>query len=711
MNDRLASRIAWGIWGVSAALTAAGLWLQPPANALPGLILFAYPTVGAPIASRHPANPIGWIFLALGLPWGLDRLTTAYGTMAFASTTLPGGAVALWLSNWLFWISEAALIGSLLLVFPNGQLPSRRWRPALWLIACGALLTAAGMALTPGPLENHPIIDNPFGVQIPGPRPSNLPYAIGGLGFGLFSLGLIGAGASLVARFRRANGLERRQLKWLAAAAGLMAFVFLVNLAWLSLAQVTDVRVPGAPGAALSVASAAGLYLGLAGIPTAAALAIVRHRLFDIERLINRTVVYGTLAGFITVAYLAIVVGVGTALGASARADLFLSIVATAVVALAFQPVRDRVQHVANRLVYGQAAAPDAVLAEFSRRMAGALSVAEILPQTAEAAARGTRATRARARLMLPGSTNLVADWPPGGEVARFDWTVPVLHQGEPIGEISLANPPGGTSPAEERLLTDLASQAGLAFHNVRLAGQLEARLAELSRQADELRASRERIVAAQDAERRRLARDIHDGAQQYLVAIAITLDLARHLIPADPGRAAELLETAGQQAAQTQEALRDLARGVLPQLLIDHGLVAALQAHVSRLFPAVRLETDPLLSAKRLPQGVEAAIYFACLEALQNAAKHAPGAEVAVSVLKDDGTVAFDVSDDGQGFAPDVPPGLGLQNMTDRLAAVGGSLTVDSAPGRGTTVHGRVPINATSVADQPTPSPAAAPV
>jgi signal transduction histidine kinase len=337
------------------------------------------------------------------------------------------------------------------------------------------------------------------------------------------------------------------------------------------------------------------------------------------------------------------------------------------------------------------------VLADFSGRIAGALSVDEVLPRIAEAAAHGVGATRSRVRVFVPRSEDRAVAWPPEAVAGPFERTLPVLHQGVPVGEIAISKPERDVfTSADDRLLADLAAQAGPAIENVRLGLELQARLAELQ-------ASRQRIVTAQDAERRRLERDIHDGAQQHLVALAVTARVARDLVRTEPGEAESLLDEITTQATTALTQLRELARGVFPAVLAERGLAAAIEAHVAG-YPGVRLEAGQVGENTRFAPEVEAAAYFCCLEALQNCAKHAPGAAVAVSLARPGpGWLEFAVGDDGPGFDPRaVRSGSGRQNMADRLAALGGALQLRSEPGRGTTVTGRLPARALPAPESP---------
>jgi signal transduction histidine kinase len=262
-----------------------------------------------------------------------------------------------------------------------------------------------------------------------------------------------------------------------------------------------------------------------------------------------------------------------------------------------------------------------------------------------------------------------------------------VRHQSELLGALTLTKPPSEpVTPAEEKLLSDLASQAGLMLRNVRLTAELQARLVDL-------RASRQRLVAAQDQERRRLERDLHDGAQQQLVALAVKQRLAEGLVRKDPDKAAQMLADLQADTTEALENLRDLARGIYPPLLADKGLPAALEGHTRKVHLPVTVEADGL---GRYPQEVEAAVYFCCLEALQNIVKYAGASQVSVNLSTEAGQVNFSVIDDGKGFDPETkPPGSGLRGMADRMEALGGMLEVRSEPGTGTTVTGRIPAGA----------------
>jgi signal transduction histidine kinase len=374
-----------------------------------------------------------------------------------------------------------------------------------------------------------------------------------------------------------------------------------------------------------------------------------------------------------------------------------LSLVATAVVAVEFQPVRARVQAFANRLVYGDRATPYEVLSRFAEDVAGTYSADEVLLRMARVLGEGTAASRAQVWLRVGSELRAAATWPEDGttaspvsvrgetfpriprasKVEAATSVAPVRHQGMLLGALVVMKPPyEPLAPAEKKLLADLAAQAGLVLRNVAL--------------IEEVRASRQRLVTAQDEERRRLERNLHDGAQQDLVALGVKLRLLGPLSERDPTGAASLAEQLKNDADRALENLRDLARGIYPPLLVQKGLAAALEAQARRAVIPVSIDAD---SDARYPQEVEAAVYFCCLEALQNVAKYAGASKAAIRLSSDDGELRFEVEDDGTGFDPSaVNNGSGLQGMADRLDALGGALVVRSEPGGGTTIMGRVP-------------------
>jgi signal transduction histidine kinase len=429
--------------------------------------------------------------------------------------------------------------------------------------------------------------------------------------------------------------------------------------------------------------------------PLSIGIAILRFHLYDLDVVVKKTVVYAALALFATLVYLALVVGLGAWLG---RGSSFLTMVAAVLVAVTFQPIRGWFTRFANRFVYGKRATPYEVLTEFSQRVGSAYADEDVLPRMARVLGEGVGADRADVWLAIDRELRDVAVWPAGAvpldAIALPNGVVPPLagadrvyvveQGGEFLGALAIAKPASDpVSPADDKLIADLAAQAGLVLRNVRLTEDLKARLAEL-------KAAQKRIVQAQDHERRRLERNIHDGAQQQLVALSVKLRLADGLVERDPAQARALLAQIGDDTQTTLEDLRDLARGIYPPLLADRGLPAALEAQARKVDVPVRVRAD---GVGRFDQEVEAAVYFSCLEALQNVAKYAEASSVAIVLARTDGALTFSVTDDGRGFDPSaVSTGTGLRGIADRLRALDGGLEIESAPGRGTTIAGRIP-------------------
>ncbi|MEA2507191.1 MAG: hypothetical protein QOH48_1809 [Actinomycetota bacterium] len=708
MTDRSLRRLAGIAFAFVTTLFIVGLMLTllPPSargrsptggaygTILFSTIMFAFPVVGVVVASRHPRNRIAWIFLLIGASWESAAFLGGYS--AFGLVTHPGSLprpdLAAALTAWL-WVPGIGLPGTfLLLLFPDGRLPSRKWRPLAWLCLVALAVPPLPMIFGPRLLvdSGYPHLRNPLYIGSLHAILTPLAFLIP-----LIPICVLGCGVSLVRRFRRATGTERVQLKWLTTAGAGVAAVFFLMMA-LSVPQTFFHGSSPSWLNFLGSVSPASFVL----IPIAAGFAILKHRLYDIDVVINKTVVFGALAGFITLVYVAIVVGIGHAIGSGDKPNLALSILATAVVAIAFQPVRERVQHFANRLVYGERATPYEVLAEFSARVADTYADQEVLSKMVHAVAQGTGAKEAEVWLKSGSELQPAASWPDkasdqlrsrfvtDGELPSFigiDKAIAVRHQGELLGALTVTKPAGEPlSPAEEKLLTDLALQAGLVLRNVGLTSELLQRL-------EELKASRQRLVAAQDQERRRLERDLHDGAQQHLVALKMRLALAQRLAERDPGRTEQLIANLEEEAGEALDTLRDLARGIYPPLLADQGLVAALEAQARKATMPVQVHAERVV---RYPQEIEAAVYFCCLEALQNVAKYASARHARVILDQRDGALVFSVTDDGRGFDPSTAAkGSGTQNMADRVAAMGGSLTVDSTPNEGTVVTGTLPV------------------
>jgi signal transduction histidine kinase len=685
------SLVLLGLTAAGAVATSIVSWKDQGPSPLP---LIVYAGLGALIVQRAD-NRIGWLFQSIA---ALVLVTTVGEAFVFRSSLAPSpypGVAYFGLIQLVVLPPIVAMIVATFALFPSGRSVSARWGLAVWGAAAFATTAVLGQLMIPGPMDvNHAAkLGNPLG----GLALAGLGHALTRLsGFGMFACAAA-AVISLVVRFRRSSSDERHQIRWL-MFVGLIAFVlFLIAALGSSPGGFVSVQV----GDTAWICFIGALALG---VPIAMTIAILRYRLYDIDVVIKRTVVFGAMAAFITLVYVAVVVGAALILGTEDRNPL-LAILATAIVAIAFQPVRDRADHIAGRLVYGDRATPYEVLARFSERVGDTYAAEDVLPTTARIVAEGVAAESATVWLRVGSELRPAASWPgdagslPIGPVAvggddlpalPGDLAVAVRDRAGLIGALSVSKPRGEPlTPADEHLLEDLASQEGLVLSNAQLTADLEARLAAITRRSAELKASRRRVVAAQDAERRRLERNIHDGAQQHLVALAVKLRLARTMLEREPDRGRALLDEVRAQVDDALENLQALALGIYPPALERDGLAAALRVDVARLGLPVDLRTN----LGRYPIETEAAVYFCVLEALQNAAKHARAAAVDVEIAERDGVVWFEVADDGVGFDPSGEGnGTGLAGMRDRLAILGGDAALESAPGRGTTVRGRVP-------------------
>src|SRR5947207_5699420 len=607
--------------------------------------------------------------------------------------TLPAPELVGLLAEWSV-VPVFAALGFILLLFPSGTLPSQRWRPFAGLALLATALAMAGfvvhprlMAL-PAPGGESLAVANPLGIASLGPVLSTvLIGTLNGLAV-LLAVLLAAAFVSLAVRYRSGGREVRQQIKWITLAVVAAA-----------VCQVAALLATAATGTGSNPVTTAAYVvipvIALFGIPATITVAILKHGLYQIDVIINRAIRYGLLSAALTAIYVLIVVGIGTLAGYAGGP--LLNLAAALAIAVLFQPLRRRAQLLANRIVYGRRATPYQVLADFAQDMAGQLDAGPALERMAPVLAGATGAVRVEVWVRVGVQLRPQVTWPPGstpppatrltsaGDLPVFGVTraIAVRHGDELLGAITVQKPASEpVSAAEDKLLTHLASQAGLVLRNVALTAELQASI-------DDLRASRRRLVQAQDAERQKIERNLHDGAQQQLVALTVQLTLLDDAAE-DP---AEIRELTGELRAGLRAALDDLralARGIYPPLLADQGLAAALQAQASRAPLPVMVDADGI---GRYPREAEAAVYFCVLEALQNTAKYARASRATVALSSPDGHLEFAVTDDGAGFDTAEPTaGTGLQGMADRLAAVGGTLDIRSAPGLGTTISGSLP-------------------
>ncbi len=663
------SRVAWTLVGTSALLYPWTLYLGLTAGTkIPELLQFDWWSALTPLATielgivaalvlrRHPRHAVGWVAAVGGFCQSLSVFAGSYAAYSLThGHVLPAAELAVWLRGWIWYPASLLLFALIPALFPEGRLPSPRWRPVAWAVAAGTLVQLAWVSLSQV-MFGFPLANGPWPVD---GWLFNILVSLTGV---LWLLSLLGAVAALAVRFRRSTGVARQQLKWFLAAVGLQAALWVSSFAISPFTRLApylnpyyDVLIP----------------LSLLVMPMAIGVAILRHRLYDIDVVISRGLAYAGLAAFITTAYVVVVVGIGLALGTGGRPNVALSVLAMALVVVLIQPVRSRLQRLANRLVYGVPADPYAVLGQLSRTPAAG-DVDHALAQIAEAVARGMGNRRARVRLLLPGGHARTATWP-AGESGHFGKSAAVAYGGETVGEID------ADGSGDQRLTEALTAQAGHALHTLRLSAELDARLAQLEAQAGELTASRTRLVQAQETERRRLERDLHDGIQQELVVLIAKARLARNQLDRDPALAAETLAELQGSAQHALADLRSLARGIHPAVLSSRGLVEAINAMAARMPVSVRVEADPSVREVRYAPEIEGAAYYVVAEGLANVLKHSGASEASVTITSSDSSLRIAIADDGHGFDHATAHESGLRGLRDRVEALGGHIDIDS--------------------------------
>ena len=646
---------------------------EPLSQSIGYVVAFSmFGAVGTLIGSREPRNRIGWLLLwtagVIALSFASQEVATYLALVRGVRDGAPLTITATFgNAGWIVGILPAVFL--LPILFPTGRPHSPRWRwlPLTVLVTLGVVLCSVlfGTATFTSNFD-VPIARNPL--YVPALDAALSPILDNEV---IFIVLVVVSAFAQVMRFKVSSGVERQQIKWFAFAISILA-AYLVASSVLSFSGLWE-----------SIASATAFAL----LPSAIGLSVMQYRLWDLDVVVKKALVAGALVVLAIAVYAAAVALVGL-MTADNQSTGTLFVVAL-LLGIAFRPVMRVGRRIADRIVYGRRATPYEVLTEFSERMGTSYATEDVLPRMAQVLGEGAGAEVARVWLRADRELRQASVWPVNaGTISNIDvrrdavagvpgeTTVEERDRGELLGALSerkaAADP---MNPAKEKLERDPAAQEGLVLRNVGL--------------VEDLRASRQRLVAAQDEERRRLERNIHDGAQQQLVALAVKARLARQLTDRDPSKASELL---GQIEAETQTALgdlRDLARGIYPPLLADRGLVAALEAQSRKASIEVAVESE---GVGRYDEDVEATVYFCALEALQNVAKYAGTGRAILRLAQSNGSLTFAAIDQGAGFDPAaVPAGGGLQGMADRLAAVGVSLDVSSSAGAGTTVAGRV--------------------
>ncbi len=650
------ARVAWVLTALTALIAAADVWVTStyrPLLSEEAVAVHGFPFVtgavvgcaamGALIVARWARHPIGWMLCLIGFTASISLLAEAYGIWVLTADG-PGsrslGGTSSWIAALLGGQLSLAALAIVFLVAPDGHFQSRRWRAV-------AVVTLLGYGAYAGSLLTLPPTEFQIDRENFGPIGSLLSSA----GLPLLAGGLLAAMVSMVRRLRRSRGEQRRQLRLIAVSAVLVALSFVYLVVAQSLNGDRQTWISSLP-----------LFVSFLCLPFLFAVAVLRYRLFDLDLIINRAVVVALGTIFAGVGYAGLVLAVAGLV--NTRTDGFwVSLLATALVAVAFQPLRRWVVRLANRLAYGARALPYEALSDFSRRLAETPSAASLLPAVAEAAGRAVSAQSSTAVLQVPGSAGISRTWP-GRPDGPSECEVPVRHDGETLGSIGVTMPKGRRlRTADEQLLHDLADQTALAFRNAAMESELAAHVVALDRTNGALAESRRRLLAADDATRRQLESAISREVLSHLEPMPERL---RTLRVAGSGIAASAeLQRLVSETNAALESLRELTHGVFPTQLARSGLSRALRSHVARNGLAAGLQIEPSAD-RRFPARVEAAVYFCCVEVLR-AGSTAARIDLEMAgqdlVLQVHGVARGDID---------------VQSIIDRVEAVGGTPSLD---------------------------------
>ncbi len=634
-----------------------GTWDEFAQNVYPNVVFGgALPLLGALILSRIPRHAVGRLFLCCGLVSAATLPLFGYGRLALYDHPgqLPLGGEAAWVSAWLWALGFMPLVTLGVLLFPDGRLPSRRWRPVLVIDVLAVALVAAAVAFTPGPLANHPIADNPVSIPLPH-AVFAVARAVGGV---LFVVGLVAAVASAVVRWRRAQGVERSQLVWFALAVALLLTAVL-----LPVPAVGDVL----------------FLVAVPLLPFAVTVAILRRNLYGIEVVVRRSLVYGALSVLLLAGYGAVVAVVGAL--AQNRTSPAATLLGAGVVAVAFAPLRERLQQSVDRLLYGDRRNPYAVLTGVGRRLdAGPESGGDVLAAIVETVATSLRLPYARVDLSPEDGAPVAAEW---GEVTPHVHAVPLTYRGSGIGTLLVGRrtPHEAFGATDLRLLDDLGRQVGVAAHATLLGRDLQR--------------SREELVTTREEERRRIRRDLHDGLGPALAGVALGLDAINRIAATRAEEAAVLADQLKHEVQASLADVRRLVEDLRPPALDQLGLVGAVRQqadHLSERDPALAVAVEAVRMPP-LPAAVEVAVYRIATEALTNVARHAAARSCCVAITIDEaGWVVVEVQDDGVGMRPTSRPGVGTTAMRERAVELGGTCETTTLVGGGTKVTARIP-------------------
>jgi hypothetical protein len=653
----MTARLAWVLTGLTFVAVVADVWVTAQYRGLfseDAVAVHGFPFVdlavlggavlGALILAQDRRHPIGLLLLLIGFTGAVSLLTEAYSIWVIDE----GGPGSRSVAGWSGWVSallggqlSIALIALIFLLAPDGRLLSRRWRYAVAVTVFGEVLCAAAVLIQP-PAD--------YDLNAASEQIGLLAGLLASAGFLLISAGILASVVSMVLRLRRSRDEERQQVRLIALAATLVA-AGLVNLMVVQIAN----------GGEQTWAASLPLYVAYVLLIALFGIAVLRYRLYDVEVILNRTLVLALGTAFAAIGYTTLVVVVGARVGPDSG-GVWLSLLATALVAVAFQPLRRQVIKLANRLAYGSRAQPYEALFDFSHRIADAPAADTLLPAVAGAAGRAVSAQGAAAVLQGSGLPALSAVWgTPGEEADAHD--VPVRHGREQLGSIRVWLSGGAPRTSDVRLLEALADQTAVAFRNVGLQAQLAARVAELDRTTAELARSRARIIEADDVARRTMEGAISRDVLPHLSTVPAGIVRAREANAAGLDRTG--LDDLVLTTNTALEALRDLTRGLFPTQLSRSGLEPALRSHLARSGLSGALHVDATVSGRRFVHVVEAAVY-SCLVGAAREFDQLSAIDLFLAehelVVRQRGTRHEDAD---------------LQAILDRAEAVGGAMSI----------------------------------
>lgn len=703
-HPRLPASVAWTLWVASAGLlivciplffpvlrayaeveqwpfpdpsaTAANFRFVVFAKVLDILALAAFSTLGVLIVTRQPGNIIGWIFGVRGLLGFVELFTLMYTWQSarVAPAPLPGWLLMAWVNNWIWVPSYGLQVVFLPLLFPTGRYATDLWRFVGWLawLAIGMLL--AGATFHPGPLWNDAAaleLHNPWALAGAWGR---VIEWIGLGGFILLNLAVLAATIGLVVRLRHGKGEERQQLKWL------LYFMAIMGLLFVSQALVRHIL--GIRSSAYEIGDLLLSGVVFVGLPVATGLAILRHRLWDIDRLISRTLIYASLTALVIAIYVFIVGLLGVVFRPAN--ELFLSLLATGIVAVVFHPLRERLQRNVDRFMFGQRDDPVEMLTQLAQQLEAVPTPAAILDTLVQTIATALKLPHVAIWLRQGDATfTPAASWqkPPTHTVS-----MPLTYHHEEIGRLVVATraPEEPFSPADERLLAILAQLVAATVRAVQL--------------NDELQQARERLVTAREEERRRLRRDLHDDLAPTLAGLSLTASTIGDLIALDPAKAVALAHKLAASIRATVGDIRRLVYDLRPPTLDELGLLAAIHERVAQ-YNGQRGEAGSLVVSiaapeelPPLPAAIEVAAYRIVQEALMNVERHAQARHCHIAVAFAD-ALYLEISDDGSGIRPGSAAGVGLRSMRERAAELGGLCQIENLASGGTRIVVRLPV------------------